>query len=490
MYAQANGNIVFANNPRETSLSYYKKGKPLGLESSNLNAALAESSKAFETWAKTYRDTEEGRAFNNDFITYKQITGINDPNVIYDILRRSGKYPQFEQIMDTLENRYHANNPNFSDSDRARIKNSLLEGASLGIASAYDEKTTIQQDPRVKQQMEDESWYYRFNTQLREDPEKQLKALELQQTLNGLNGEDNPYSNLDYFDAPINENVDSYADIRRKLYRSDGQLQAEYAGNTKTKKFVNPMKVYDYAKNIYDNTSGKGGYAESNNARTMGVYPASNSGESSRAWANAVNKAKEHFGVKSVITKDEYDKLSKLGFTSNSTLKDFRYQNDFDNRVDRTVKRRSATSLNMAKYDKATDKAFPELATRKYTIYEYDENTGNPIKPTSSKNVFKYKTGENGGRIKNAQIENLGYDIRHKGYAIVTLTSGKKYYVPLGAFGLDVADVETKVFNDYGLNSPNVAEEDLGEAQNLISVLIREQLNDYDPIASETSSER
>ena len=42
MYAQANGNIVFANNPRETSLSYYKKGKPLGLESSNLNAAFVD----------------------------------------------------------------------------------------------------------------------------------------------------------------------------------------------------------------------------------------------------------------------------------------------------------------------------------------------------------------------------------------------------------------------------------------------------------------
>lgn len=487
MYAQANGNIVFANNPRETSLSYYKKGKPLGLEYSNLNAALAESSKAFETWAKTYRDTEEGRAFNNDFITYKQITGINDPNVIYDVLRRSGKYPQFEQIMDTLENRYHANNPNFSESDRARIKNSLLEGASLGIAAAYDEKTTIQQDPRAKQQMEDESWYYRFSTQLREDPEKQLKALELQQTLNG--GTDNPYASLDYFDAPINENFESYNDIRQKLYRSDGQLMAEYAGNNKGKGFVNPMKVYEYAKKLYDDApiATKGGYAESRNPRTAGMYPSFNGGESSFAWSNAVDMAKRQFGVSSVITEADYNKLKKLGFSNKSTFKDFQYQNDFDDRVNRTAKRHAATDFNMAKYNQAENKIYPRLSSINYSIYEYDEETGGfkPGSETRSKKVFKYNE-ENGQRVKGLNIEGIGYNIAHKGYVVLYTSNNKAYYIPTSALGDKAVQIEKDAIARYNPQT----DEQLGEVQNLISLQLREHLNDYDPVASETDSKR
>lgn len=487
LYAQANGNIVFANNPRETSLSYYKKGKPLGLESSNLNAALAESSKAFETWAKTYRDTEEGRAFNNDFITYKQITGINDPNVIYDVLRRSGKYPQFEQIMDTLENRYHANNPNFSDSDRARIKNSLLEGASLGIAAAYDEKTTIQQDPRVKQQMEDESWYYRFNTQLKEDPEKQLKALELQQAINGST--EDPYASLDYFDAPINENVESYGELRNKLYRSDGALKTEYAGNNKSKGFVNPIKVYEYAKDLYDKApiATKGGYAESRNPRTSGMYPSFNGGESSFAWSNAVDMAKRHFGVNSVITEADYNKLKKLGFDNKSTFKDFQYQNNFDDKVNRTAKRHSATDFNMAKYNQAENKIYPRLSSINYSIHEYDEKTGGfkPGSETRSKKVFKYNE-ENGQRVKGLNIEGIGYNIAHKGYVILYTSNNKAYYVPISALGDKAVQIEKDAFARYNPQT----DEQLGETQNLISLQLREHLNDYDPVASETDSKR
>ena len=489
MYAQANGNIVFANNPRETSLSYYKKGKPLGLESSNLNAALAESSKAFETWAKTYRDTEEGRAFNNDFITYKQITGINDPNVIYDVLRRSGKYPQFEQIMDTLENRYHANNPNFSDSDRARIKNSLLEGASLGIASAYDEKTTIQQDPRVKQQMEDESWYYRFNTQLKEDPEKQLKALELQQALGNITDPNSPYSSLDYFDAPINENFESYGELRNKLYRNDGQLAVTYTGNSKTKGFVNPIKVYEYAKNLYDNApvATKGGYAESINPRTAGMYPSFNGGESSFAWSNAVDMAKRQFGVSSVITEADYNKLKKLGFDKNSTFKDFQYQNNFDDRVNRTARRHSATDFNMAKYDQAENKIYPRLANTNYSIWEYDENTGGfkSGSETRSKKVFKYNES-NGQRVKSLNIESIGYNSNHRGYVLIYTSNNKAYYIPISALGDKAKKIEDDAYNKF---QPQT-DEQLGEVQNLISLQLVEHLNNYDPIASTTDSKR
>ena len=492
MYAQANGNIVFANDPRKTSLSYYRKGKPLSLESSNLNAALAESSKAFETWAKTYRNTEEGRAFNNDFIIYKQITGINDPNVIYDVLRRSGKYPQFEQIMDTLETRYHANNPNFSDIDRAKIKNSLLEGASLGIASAYDEKTTIQEDPNAKAARDYQYWQMKEDYSYANDPAKQEAALKVKALLGQTDDPDDPFSSLDYFDAPINENFDSYIDIREKLYRDDGHLKSEYAGNSKTKGFVNPMKVYEYAKNSYDKMPKQSTDSfdqEEYEQLKQDLYPdiSTVTKISNKNWISAVGQAKQHFGVNSVISTQDYNKLKNLGFNNKSTFRDFQYQNDFDNRVNRSVKRHSTTDFNMAKYDQAENKIYPRLASTNYSIYEYDENTGGfkPGSETRSKKVFKYNES-NGQRVKNLNIEGIGYNTNHKGYVLIYTSNNKAYYIPISALGDKAKKIEKDAYNEFNPQT----EEQFGAVQNLISLKLVEHLNNYDPIASTTDSKR
>ena len=494
IYTQTNGNVVFTNNPRETSLSYYKKGKPLGLEYSNLNTALAESSKAFETWAKTYRDTEEGHAFNNDFITYKQITGIKDSDkVITDLLERNGdKYPELKKIMTALQDKYGVNNVNFNDLDRAKIQNTLTEGALLGMASAYDEKTTIQQDPRAKQQMEDESWYYRFSTQMREDPGKQKEALEVQTLLGQLDNPDNPYSSLDYFDAPINESFDSYVEVRNKLYRDDGQLKSEYAGNSKTKGFVNPMKVYEYAKSLYDKMPKQSADSfdqEEYEQLKQDLYPdiSTVTKVSNKNWISAVGQAKQHFGVNSVISTQDYNKLKNLGFDNKSTFKDFQYQNDFDNRINRSVKRHSTTDFNMAKYDQAENKIYPRLANTNYSIWEYDENTGGfkPGSETRSKEVFKYNEA-NGQRVKNLNIEGIGYNTNHKGYVLIYTSNNKAYYIPISALGDKAKKIEKDAYDEF---KPQT-EEQFGEVQNLISLKLIEHLNNYDPIASTTDSKR
>lgn len=498
LYAQTNGNVVFSKNAKDTSLDYYRKGKPLNYEFSNLNAALQEASTAFATWAKTYRDTEEGRAFNDAFITYKQITGIKDSNkVITDLLENNGdQYPELKKIMTTLQDKYGVNNVNFNDLDRAKIQNTLTEGALLGMASAYDEKTTIQEDPVAKQAREDASWYNKQSWLIQNDPGKQKEALEVQALRGQLENPDDPYSTLTTWDAPIDENFDSYNDLRTKLYRSDGTLGVNYTGDlykNKNNQFVNPLEVYEYAKKIYDESpsSNKGGYTSSNNRNAPGIYVSSNSGELSKAWNNAVIEAKTHFGVKNILSEKEYNQLKKLGYSSKSTFNDFHYLNNFNKRVDAQVKRNSASGLNMAKYDHLENYAYSGLNNRTYKIQEYDERTGKPKDEViDSKKIFGYDDGK-----RKVKIENAGYDINNPKKLLVSLNNGKTYYIPLAAISLDFENVVKNQFSMYGLSLDKstisrLDNDSKSALQQNVALELRELANNYDKVASETEKDR
>lgn len=481
LYAQTNGNVVFTKNAKDTSLDYYRKGKPLNYEFSNLNAALQEASTAFATWAKTYRDTEEGRAFNDAFITYKQITGIKDSNkVITDLLENNGdQYPELKKIMTTLQDKYGVNNVNFNDLDRAKIQNTLTEGALLGMASAYDEKTTIQEDPVAKQAREDASWYNKQSWLIQNDPGKQKEALEVQALLGQLENPDEPNYGLDYIDAPINENFESYGSLRSKLYNENGNLITGYTGQRG--KFVNPMAVYDQANKVYQQKI-------KNHGPIRGATSEVETGQEEtlkKLWKEAVEEVKRSTGVSNVLSKNEYEQLKKLGYTNKSTFADFHYLNDFNERVNKTAKKHSTTDLNMTSYERVSNKAFPRLATTNYPIFEYDRNTGNFGKEHRSTDVFKYNEVD-GKRVKGTDIEAVGYNINHKGYALVYTTNGKQYYVPLAALGENAANVEKRILSKEDLSTP----EREAAAQNTIAVQLREDFNNQDQIIPTTSSQR
>ncbi len=145
-YDKSNGRVLFTRNARETSLDKYLNGVSPDYSSINLDSVVSTGVAGGKALSSRYINTKEGKRFNGDYNNLITETGLT-PEQAIEVLRGSGKYPEFERfINDTLANYSHGK---YNTSDQNTIKNALMEGINLGIA--YNRTEQLHNNWRAQQ---------------------------------------------------------------------------------------------------------------------------------------------------------------------------------------------------------------------------------------------------------------------------------------------------------------------------------------------------
>lgn len=135
-YDKSNGRVLFTRNARETSLDKYLSGVAPDYSSINLDNVVSTGVAGGKAISSRYINTKEGRRFNGDYYSLITETGLS-PEQAMEVLRSSGKYPEFERfISDTLSNYGY---DKYNNSDQAIIRQALNEGINMGIVHNQSE---------------------------------------------------------------------------------------------------------------------------------------------------------------------------------------------------------------------------------------------------------------------------------------------------------------------------------------------------------------
>ncbi len=129
---QTNGNVRFNKRAADTSLGYYRTGKPLDYKTMNLNAAMTEASALIQAISK--RHVQTGQRPLGDYIESYKTTG-------YANLDELMANPEAKSALETVLNKYGFNSSDFTDEDKAALYQAVQEGANGGLA--YDNNSTF-----------------------------------------------------------------------------------------------------------------------------------------------------------------------------------------------------------------------------------------------------------------------------------------------------------------------------------------------------------
>lgn len=133
------GKTIFTRDARTTSVDDYLLGRVTDYGQANLDDIYKEAATGAQAISSRYFNSKEGKNFRGMWQELVQTRGIN-PEEAARILADTGNYPQFNQLVNDLRNKYGY--INYSGADKSRIDSSILGG--LGAGMMYEEKRDIQ----------------------------------------------------------------------------------------------------------------------------------------------------------------------------------------------------------------------------------------------------------------------------------------------------------------------------------------------------------
>ena len=133
------GKTIFTRDARTTSVDDYLLGRVTDYGQANLDDIYKEAATGAQAISSRYFSSKEGKNFRGMWQELVQTRGIN-PEEAARILADTGNYPQFNQLVNDLRNKYGY--INYSNTDKNRIDSSILGG--LGAGMMYEEKKDIQ----------------------------------------------------------------------------------------------------------------------------------------------------------------------------------------------------------------------------------------------------------------------------------------------------------------------------------------------------------
>ena len=314
---QKGANMVFTERAATKSLDDYLNGKPLQYESLNLTEVSALASEGAKNISSRYFNTYEGQRFSQDYIRMIKANGINPndiqgQNQVMEMLRRSGKYPELEKFYNDLKGSYQTDK--YSEKDQMRINNALDMGINMGIVYKQEE-----------QYLEDkERAFQRDMALIRARGDEDRKTLMFKAGLEG--NEDNIASKTMSFLQTSGEESNIY-NIVNKLFTENGGYKQGYFGAKGT---LNPMKIYKEVERYAaahpvtsEITTGDNlAFADTPGlARSAAARRVENDKQAS--WNAAKNAISKKYGGIYILSKDEYNTLSKLGYNEKSKLSDW-----------------------------------------------------------------------------------------------------------------------------------------------------------------------
>ena len=186
------------------------------------------------------------------------------------------------------------------------------------------------------------------------------------------------------------------------------------------------------------------------------------------------------YGVKDILTKDQYKTLKSAGFTAKKGPTSGKYD-DLVNEFNKSVVQKSRYSTNMSGYDWANDVIITNMRTRdKYGKFSGTScainDDGSLGKPESLKDLNLYSADN----TKGNKITDIQYDPEHKGKIILQLTDGSLHIVDPGVFNSNLRNMIAEGERPGAMTGTIPAE--------AITQAITKHLNGYNKTKSKTDS--
>jgi hypothetical protein len=147
------GKTVFSRDARKTSLDSYYLDNVQDFRQVNLDDVMTEGLNGGKAISSRNIKWIEDKAFKGDYFMLVKQQGY-DSNQALEIIKDSGKYPEFNEFINETLNKYNAgqNDNTYSEYDKQRINNALLQGINMGIA--YDENKQTVNNWRAQEQLQ------------------------------------------------------------------------------------------------------------------------------------------------------------------------------------------------------------------------------------------------------------------------------------------------------------------------------------------------
>ena len=434
---------LFGRMASTTSLDDYRNNKNLDLTLENYSGALLTQQVANEAAAlsKAARNDPSVRTQLRHLLGFNYETirqnGFSPEAVQEAILRSPNASPILTGIVDrVMEGSGIADWNYISPEEKQRVWNKAVATASQGLWSAVGQTqygTVV--DDAAKMAAEHNN------------------AVNLAREKYKMEHPDTPDSGeprRGWNFLEVNGDLAGYQAMQDKFTTNGGGLKASYFGNkNKGNTFVNPMKVYEEALKAQDEAR-KTGTSLSERYKNRGqlsgtvLYQSGKTGgydDTSRITA-AREATKNKYGVSEILSYEDYKRLKELGYTSNSTFKDFR--NDYSRRVNERASQWRHESVNL------NETALKERGNtlRGYLGYleDYDKwagqaylmaangSKGEPVKELSDLGI------KNKEDLKKAELTDIFYSRQVPGM-IHSQFGGKEIYTNPNAYGSEAAGI-------------------------------------------------
>lgn len=335
---------IFGRMASTTSLDDYVRDKNLDLTLQNYSGALLTKQVSDEAaaLAKAARNDPNVRTQLRHLLGFQYETirqnGFSPEAVQEAILRSPNASPILTGIVDRVMAGSGIADWNYiSPEEKKRVWNKAVATASQGLWSAVGQTqygTVTDDAAKMAAEEAQAKRIARYKHSL-ENPEPTTE----------------PRRGWNFLET--NGDLAYYQDMQSRFTTERGGLKASYFGNkNKGNTFVNPMKVYEEALKAQDEAR-KTGTSLSERYKNRGqlsgtaLYQSGKTGgydDTARITA-AREAIKNKYGVSEILSREDYNRLKELGYTSNSTFNDFR--NDYSRRVDERASQWRHESVNL-----------------------------------------------------------------------------------------------------------------------------------------------
>jgi len=351
--------------------------------------------------------------------------------------------------------------------------------AAQGIYSGIGKSDiALQRDLDVMTPMEQAQYQGQLLNNKTAELNNQIAELQLQQSINPQGD----YPSLLHDEGELSAGTQSYKeynDLKKELYVNNGKggLSQTYATSRNHKNaYINPMLVYEeYAK--IANESGWGVSTGTTSYGQVKTYGSSTN-------LDAYNKIKKKFGVDKILTKEQYERLKEMGYTSKSSRKDF-YRGNFENKLNSLATLYRPTSTSMAKYDFADDRILnnlnanaDNLGTR---VYEYKRGKAGSAITDIDDILSKDKNG-----VITTKIKNISYSVQQPDKLLITLNDkSKKFFINPYEFSSEAGKLLEQTQEELKKAKTN---KEKSELQDYVTDALRQIFMNYKKVRTETDA--
>jgi len=454
-----NPTLLFSRRAAQTSLDKYIDNPNLDYENYSGALITQQVAAAASNLAREARDSEDGRRKLKQILPYQ-----------YEIVQQNGF--SRDAVMAAILGSPNANS----------ILTGIVEDAinASGVKNWGDRNTIDRAYDYARQGLynaigqtnysaiSDQAGLARLQSDLSDRNNQREHARKMEEERAKKGDPTDLFGGLGHWENSLDEDTSkkgaTMRDTRKELFTNSGALRRSYFGSS----FKNPLAIYKEALKIPGE--------KTRYVTTSGPMMPSGSDKATE-WQYKISALKKKYGVTNILTKEQYEYLTQLGYTPTSSFKDFR--NGFKSRENSYVAFNRPTSINLSDYSHINER----ISLNKGRVYNVeDDGSLTKISADKAKALIKdMKVGDVAiaGGTKEGLYVRFNNDETHETKDLVLSPE---------SFGPASGEL-TKLVNDYREKMENAPISAKSYLQDESAILMQQLFNNYFKIRSNTDSE-